>query len=1099
MAPKRNAKARATAAEEGADEPAVQEQSHADALIVALLSGASVPSTVDAILQLYRDDDPNIALAAVVNAVSKAAGVQGTAEVPAVTVRDETAVSSTLEELFARVPVDSGAYFLVNKDPKYKRFRKTLPEFFERLVQSSYAAGFLFDDVLMTTILQWLFAMSESKARSFRHTSTVAVLAVISGLNDQIRMLAETIQTLKKKDAAAKQADYDKLIKLQEHVFTIVVHQRAKDIAPEIRLSVVQALRHWFMSSPEIYLSNKYLRYLSISLHDKKPELRAEALEILIQILGNRPAEATRLRDFLKHYANRLLEMVNDIETRVADLAIKVIALVVRADTEAGNTDDTNSTFNNNMIDHVLLSLFDERGIIRAAAGTFLKVFIRCRLADDSEKTARARTELLCTFASIFREVHRERNPEKYLVDALWRDDNPPSMLTQYGPILDLLNAANDDGDNSDGSQVVVSLSFVAALLQRMKGPLTFGPVAKDDMKVPIGKVDAQRTEETAALRIKLSKDVGVKLNAVLANHGQNPLVVVSVAKVFAQLDLNAFTTSKESHQLCECLETFRALTANIRLGTEEDVADLADAWFTLAFTEHKFKDDAGRLLHDLMKVILKQLAAKGGVDSDTWARVRMLSRLASLNNQWVIFQPALSRHVASPEASPAGLQHLLAISLQSVLWNVGEMALDPTIKTNAIKEQISEVVELYLQLCKPKEDEFGPTDDENPDVLASRALAFGCLCDIMTLPVAPPLSQLQQEDLVEAAFYLVDRYNDSIKKDSEAVKNLGKKKGDSGEFTTLLAHRHRVSVAEATVSQIVVGLVRLFTYEVTDKKLSASALLLWTRVSVKAAADVFKTMFHNTRESMKDSYQLEHDILVAAYQQCSAQGSNAIALENLYQVGVKLSSMHFLLTDRFYPACVSIVRFGVNFAVTVDPAMLQAITPYCSRLKQSDALTIANGLTQHDIFVTQTVNPFIRSFISAIRRAARLEDPGGSVAPAGPSVGRAVSKRPREVVSASAPRGTFEADDILSEIVRSNKRPAPSAAKGRAGSAATAPASGRQVTKDGWHVASGRGTPTASQLSQASAQLPQTQESVLSSMLGDLEDEVFIATQEYE
>lgn len=66
----------------------------------------------------------------------------------------------------------------------FKKFRKSLSEFIERLIASSADLGALYTSELMETLLTWVIAMSSSQIRSFRHTATVVALEVETALCD---------------------------------------------------------------------------------------------------------------------------------------------------------------------------------------------------------------------------------------------------------------------------------------------------------------------------------------------------------------------------------------------------------------------------------------------------------------------------------------------------------------------------------------------------------------------------------------------------------------------------------------------------------------------------------------------------------------------------------------------------------------------------------------------------------------------------------------------------------------------------------------------------------------------------------------------------
>jgi cohesin complex subunit SA-1/2 len=66
----------------------------------------------------------------------------------------------------------------------FKRFRKSLSEWIERLVISSADLGALYSTQMMETLQQWVVSMSSSQIRSFRHTATVIALEAETALCD---------------------------------------------------------------------------------------------------------------------------------------------------------------------------------------------------------------------------------------------------------------------------------------------------------------------------------------------------------------------------------------------------------------------------------------------------------------------------------------------------------------------------------------------------------------------------------------------------------------------------------------------------------------------------------------------------------------------------------------------------------------------------------------------------------------------------------------------------------------------------------------------------------------------------------------------------
>lgn len=87
-------------------------------------------------------------------------------------------------QIYIKFQDDSPVYPLTSKLPAFKRFRKSLSEFIERLIASSADLGNLYTSDLMATLQTWVIAMSSSQIRSFRHTATVVALEVETAMCD---------------------------------------------------------------------------------------------------------------------------------------------------------------------------------------------------------------------------------------------------------------------------------------------------------------------------------------------------------------------------------------------------------------------------------------------------------------------------------------------------------------------------------------------------------------------------------------------------------------------------------------------------------------------------------------------------------------------------------------------------------------------------------------------------------------------------------------------------------------------------------------------------------------------------------------------------
>jgi cohesin complex subunit SA-1/2 len=95
---------------------------------------------------------------------------------------------------------DTQGYPLVSKAPVFRKLRKSLSEFFDRLVRAASEADTLFSSDVIPTLQSWVVAMSSAQLRSFRHTATIVALEVESALCTvaaDIEKAAETIHRQK--------------------------------------------------------------------------------------------------------------------------------------------------------------------------------------------------------------------------------------------------------------------------------------------------------------------------------------------------------------------------------------------------------------------------------------------------------------------------------------------------------------------------------------------------------------------------------------------------------------------------------------------------------------------------------------------------------------------------------------------------------------------------------------------------------------------------------------------------------------------------------------------------------------------------------------
>lgn len=120
-------------------------------------------------------------------------------------------------------------YPLVSKSKAFKKFRPSLLSFLSRLILSSATSEILYDPVFTSTLVAWLTSLSSSKIRSFRHSSTVISLALVSALAEVgVKINLEFGSASRAKEAEEKKAksriDKSRLKDLEKIV--LEVHER---------------------------------------------------------------------------------------------------------------------------------------------------------------------------------------------------------------------------------------------------------------------------------------------------------------------------------------------------------------------------------------------------------------------------------------------------------------------------------------------------------------------------------------------------------------------------------------------------------------------------------------------------------------------------------------------------------------------------------------------------------------------------------------------------------------------------------------------------------------------------------------------------------
>ncbi|PIL29081.1 hypothetical protein GSI_09129 [Ganoderma sinense ZZ0214-1] len=285
---------------------------------------------------------------------------------------------------------DTPIYPLTSKLPIFKKFRKSLSEFLDRLIVSSAELGSLYTSDLMRTLQTWVIAMSSSQLRSFRHTATVIALEVETALCDVASAVEKEAEVVsrqregerkrkaagnKGKAGGARDAELEKKAAevrerrsklaefLKEFVDGVFVH-RYRDLDPNIRAECVRAIGLWFKKYPAHFLDGEYLRYVGWVLSDAQTQVRLEAVRALALAYDQTAyIGAAALQHFTERFKPRLVEMaVGDVELSVRVAVVQVLQTI-----------DGHGLLEDEQRQKLCLLVFDEEPRVRRAVSGFVK------------------------------------------------------------------------------------------------------------------------------------------------------------------------------------------------------------------------------------------------------------------------------------------------------------------------------------------------------------------------------------------------------------------------------------------------------------------------------------------------------------------------------------------------------------------------------------------------------------------------------------------------------------------------------------------------------------------------------------------------------
>ncbi|KAF1847180.1 STAG-domain-containing protein [Cucurbitaria berberidis CBS 394.84] len=238
------------------------------------------------------------------------------------------------------------------KDGGGQAFRNALHGFFSTLVQTVAQSGLLYDSPeLIENISVWLGAMSSTGNRPFRHTSTVASLAITTALAQVAAGIVEnTAKRMRQSEAESKKSrvnkarvsaadqevdEYNRKLQIVESSlddwFNVVYVHRYRDVDPRIRVDCVIALADWIIAYPDKFFDGTKLRYLGWVLSDPNPPTRVEVLHQLARLFRDENKLAG-LKTFTERFRPRIVEIATyDAENNVRAAAVDLLNILREA------------------------------------------------------------------------------------------------------------------------------------------------------------------------------------------------------------------------------------------------------------------------------------------------------------------------------------------------------------------------------------------------------------------------------------------------------------------------------------------------------------------------------------------------------------------------------------------------------------------------------------------------------------------------------------------------------------------------------------------------------------------------------------------------
>ncbi|RWS14082.1 cohesin subunit SA-1-like protein [Dinothrombium tinctorium] len=449
-----------------------------------------------------------------------------------------------------------GDYPLIMTGPQWKKFRSGFCEFVHTLVrQCQYSI--IYDQYLMESIISLLITLSDSQARAFRHTATLAAMKLMTALVDVALTLSINLDNTQRQYESERQKTREKrasdrldmlMSKRQEleenmedirtmlaYLFKSIFVHRYRDTVPEIRSMCMSEIGIWMKRFPNHFLDDSYLKYVGWTLHDKVGDVRLKCLQSLLPLYETEEI-ACKMELFTNKFKDRIVAMTLDKEYEVAVQAVKLIISIHKCHKEVLTDKDC---------EHVYELVYATHRAVAQAAGEFLNERL---FQVDEEATANLRsrrgkkrsvhTPLVRDLIQFFIESELHEHGA-YLVDSLI-ESHP--MMKDWECMTDLLleepgpeEEALDDRQETSLIEIMVCCVKQAATGEP---PIGRGPVRKQ-----ISTKEAKQVQDD---KNRISEHFIQTLPALLDKYKTDPEKIANLMCIPQYFDLSYFTQNQD-------------------------------------------------------------------------------------------------------------------------------------------------------------------------------------------------------------------------------------------------------------------------------------------------------------------------------------------------------------------------------------------------------------------------------------------------------------------------------------------------------------------------------------------------------------------------